>query len=65
MDHAYSPVRACKKSQRPVLPAVYYRRLFVTTGGLISYGPDIVDQHQRAAGYVDRILNSTAGITVR
>jgi putative ABC transport system substrate-binding protein len=38
------------------LPAVYYRRLFVTSGGLISYGPDIVDQHQRAAGYVDRIL---------
>jgi putative ABC transport system substrate-binding protein len=38
------------------LPAVYYRRLFVTSGGLISYGPDIIDQHQRAAGYVDRIL---------
>jgi putative ABC transport system substrate-binding protein len=41
---------------RHKLPAVYYRRLFVTSGGLISYGPDIVDQHQRAAGYVDRIL---------
>jgi putative tryptophan/tyrosine transport system substrate-binding protein len=38
------------------LPAVFYRRLFTTSGGLISYGPDIVDQHQRAAGYVDRIL---------
>ncbi len=38
------------------LPAVYYRRLFPTSGGLISYGPDIVEQHQRAAGYVDRIL---------
>ena len=38
------------------LPAVYYRRLFVTSGGLISYGPDIVDQHERAASYVDRIL---------
>ena len=38
------------------LPAVYYRRVFVATGGLISYGPDIIDQYQRAAGYVDRIL---------
>ena len=38
------------------LPAVYYRRLFATSGGLISYGPDFVDQFRRAAGYVDRIL---------
>jgi putative tryptophan/tyrosine transport system substrate-binding protein len=38
------------------LPAVYYRRLFVTSGGLASYGPDYVDQYRRAAGYVDRIL---------
>ena len=38
------------------LPAVYYDRLFVPAGGLISYGPDIVDQYRRAAGYVDRIL---------
>jgi len=38
------------------LPAVYYRRLFVTSGGLISYGPDFIDQFQRAASYVDRIL---------
>ena len=41
---------------RHKLPAVYYRRLFVAGGGLISYGPDIVDQFRRAAGYVDRIL---------
>jgi putative ABC transport system substrate-binding protein len=38
------------------LPAVYYRRLHVDQGGLISYGPDVVDQFWRAAGYVDRIL---------
>ncbi len=38
------------------LPAVYYARFYVTGGGLISYGPDILDQCQRAAGYVDRIL---------
>jgi putative ABC transport system substrate-binding protein len=38
------------------LPAVYPFRYFVTTGGLISYGPDPTDQFRRAAGYVDRIL---------
>jgi putative ABC transport system substrate-binding protein len=38
------------------LPAVYPLRLFVSAGGLISYGPDIVDQFRHAAGYVDRIL---------
>ena len=41
---------------RHKLPAVYYRRQFVTDGGLISYGPDYGDQYRRAAGYVDRIL---------
>jgi putative ABC transport system substrate-binding protein len=38
------------------LPAVYSDRLFVPGGGLISYGPDRIDQFRRAAGYVDRIL---------
>src|SRR5262249_31429384 len=38
------------------LPAVYPQRVFVRDGGLISYGPDFVDQHRLAAGYVDRIL---------
>ena len=41
---------------RHKLPAVYHRRLFVNSGGLISYGPDIIDQFRQAAGYVDRIL---------
>jgi putative ABC transport system substrate-binding protein len=38
------------------LPAVYYASYFVAAGGLISYGPDYIDQYRRAAGYVDRIL---------
>jgi putative tryptophan/tyrosine transport system substrate-binding protein len=38
------------------LPAVYPQRIFVSNGGLISYGPDFVDQYRHAAGYVDRIL---------
>jgi putative tryptophan/tyrosine transport system substrate-binding protein len=38
------------------LPAVYYERYFAVAGGLIAYGPDILDQFRRAAGYVDRIL---------
>ena len=41
---------------RHKLPAVYNERSFVAAGGLISYGPDFVDQYRRAAGYVDRIL---------
>jgi ABC-type uncharacterized transport system substrate-binding protein len=38
------------------LPAVYPARFFAAAGGLISYGPDFLDQFRRAAGYVDRIL---------
>src|SRR5262245_25223034 len=38
------------------LPAIYAFRFFVTDGGLISYGNDVVDDYRRAAGYVDRIL---------
>jgi putative tryptophan/tyrosine transport system substrate-binding protein len=41
---------------RHKLPAVYYEHSFVAAGGLMSYGPDFVDQYRRAAGYVDRIL---------
>jgi putative ABC transport system substrate-binding protein len=38
------------------LPAVYISRFYAVGGGLISYGPDFIDQYRRAAGYVDRIL---------
>jgi putative ABC transport system substrate-binding protein len=38
------------------LPAVYPSRLFITDGGLVSYGADPLDQYRRAADYVDRIL---------
>src|SRR5262249_29259726 len=41
---------------RHQLPAVYPFRYFATDGGLISYGPDTIDQYRRAAGDVDRIL---------
>jgi putative ABC transport system substrate-binding protein len=38
------------------LPAVYYARFVASSGGLVSYGPDFVDQFRLAANYVDRIL---------
>src|SRR4029453_7929869 len=38
------------------LPATYPWRSFVTAGGLICYGPDLIDPHRQAAGYADRIL---------
>jgi len=41
---------------RHKLPAVYVDRNYVAAGGLISYGPDRIDQYRQAAGYVDRIL---------
>jgi putative ABC transport system substrate-binding protein len=49
------------------LPAVYGLRFFVTSGGLISYGPDSIEPYRRAAGYVDRILKGEkpAGLPVQ
>jgi len=41
---------------RHKLPAVYFERVFVAAGGLISYGANANDQYRRAAVYVDRIL---------
>jgi putative ABC transport system substrate-binding protein len=42
---------------RHKLPAVYSDRIFVSSGGLISYDPNRTEQYRRAAGYVNRILN--------
>jgi len=47
------------------LPAVYHRRYFVTSGGLISYGPDIDEQYRGAAAYVNRILKARSLRTSR
>jgi putative ABC transport system substrate-binding protein len=41
---------------RQRLPAVYSSLFFVSSGALISYGVDAVDQYRRAADYVDRVL---------
>jgi putative tryptophan/tyrosine transport system substrate-binding protein len=38
------------------LPAVYWNRMYVLGGGLLSYGPNTIDQYRQAANYVDRIL---------
>jgi ABC-type uncharacterized transport system substrate-binding protein len=38
------------------LPAVYALRFYTAAGGLVSYGPHVIDQYRRAAGYTDRIL---------
>jgi putative ABC transport system substrate-binding protein len=43
-------------ASRYKLPTIYYEQFFVSAGGLVSYGPDLVDQHKAAAGYVSRIL---------
>ncbi len=38
------------------MPAIYPYRFYVEAGGLISYGPNLIDLYRRAATYVDRIL---------
>jgi ABC-type uncharacterized transport system substrate-binding protein len=45
-----------KAAARHKLPAVYTTRFMAADGGLLSYGPDFVEQYRRAADYVDRIL---------
>jgi putative tryptophan/tyrosine transport system substrate-binding protein len=56
-----------RTTTRMKLPAIYPFGFFVADGGLISYGPDVVDQYSRAAGYVDRILKGQkpAGLPVQ
>jgi ABC-type uncharacterized transport system substrate-binding protein len=53
LNHRELIIRLAARHQ---LPAVYAYRVFVTGGGLMSYGPDITGQYRRAASYVDRIL---------
>ena len=48
---------------RHKLPTIYFQRVFVSEGGLISYGADFLDQYRRAAGYVDRILRAKSRLT--
>ena len=43
-------------ADRHKLPAVYWEGTAVSNGGLISYGPDLIDQHRQAASYIDRVL---------
>jgi putative ABC transport system substrate-binding protein len=49
---------------RHKLPAVYFGRIFVTSGGLICYGPNTIDQYRRAAGYVDRNLKTAKALGI-
>jgi len=51
--HRHVAITAAAKNR---LPAIYPYRYFAADGGLISYGPDTIDQYRRAAGYIDRIL---------
>jgi len=48
--------RVLEHVARVRLPAIYANRREVTAGGLVSYGPDFIDHHRRAASYVDKIL---------
>src|SRR6476619_8489168 len=43
-------------ASRYKLPATYHERSYAAAGGLVSYGPNFVDQYRQAAGYIDRIL---------
>jgi putative tryptophan/tyrosine transport system substrate-binding protein len=51
--HRAAIIAAANKNR---LPATYPYRYYAADGGLVSYGPDTVDQHRRAASYIDRIL---------
>ena len=47
------------------LPTVYYERFLVAAGGFFSYRASLIDQHQRAASYVNRILRARNRVTCR
>jgi putative ABC transport system substrate-binding protein len=53
IGHRASTISAAARNN---IPAVYYQSAFARDGGLLSYGPDLVDLYRRAASYVDRIL---------
>jgi putative ABC transport system substrate-binding protein len=52
-------VRIVELTRAQRLPALYGRRVYVDAGGLMSYGPDPIEQYRRAALYVDRIFKGT------
>ncbi len=62
--HRAQIIAAANKNR---LPAIYPYHYYATDGGLVSYGPDTIDQYRRAAGYVDRILKGekAAGLPVQ
>ena len=64
---ANHPAEIAAIAARHGLPAVYPFRYFVSAGGLVSYGPDLIDPYRRAASYVDRILKGEkpAGLPVQ
>jgi putative tryptophan/tyrosine transport system substrate-binding protein len=51
-----NPGRIVSFAQRNRLPAMYVNRVYLDAGGLVSYGPNVVDLHRQAATYVDKIL---------
>jgi putative ABC transport system substrate-binding protein len=53
------PPRLARLSTENRLPAMFFEKVFVDAGGLMSFGPDIFDQFHRAAIYVDKILKGT------
>jgi putative ABC transport system substrate-binding protein len=55
---AFHRHRIIALAARDKLPAVYQERSYVDSGGLISYGPNFIDQYRRAAGYVDGSLKA-------
>jgi putative tryptophan/tyrosine transport system substrate-binding protein len=64
---ANHPAEIAAIAARHGLPAVYPFRYFISAGGLVSYGPDLIDPYRRAASYVDRILKGEkpAGLPVQ